>query len=63
MGEIADDMIEGRSCSLCGQYFMDKKGNIFEHGYPVVCDECWEEEDKDDIPSGYQRQSKKCKTL
>jgi hypothetical protein len=25
MGEIADDMIDGSSCSLCGQYFRDLK--------------------------------------
>ena len=35
MGEIADDMIEGASCQWCGQYFTE------EHGYPVVCSECW----------------------
>lgn len=40
MGEIADDMLYGRCCSLCGQYFIiiDK---LFEHGYPVYCKECW----------------------
>lgn len=38
MGEIADDMIEGRMCSLCGCYFVDKaKDEIYEHDYPVVC--------------------------
>ena len=35
MGEVADDMIEGVSCSLCGIYFEE------EHGYPVVCKRCW----------------------
>ena len=35
MGEIADDVIEGRSCSLCGVYFEQ------EHGYPVLCHGCW----------------------
>lgn len=37
MGEIADDMVNGWSCQLCGQYFEG------EHGYPVVCAECWKE--------------------
>lgn len=45
MGEIADDMIEGRCCSICGQYFEDPKtGEIYEHGYPVCCKECWDED-------------------
>ena len=55
MGEIANDMIEGACCSLCGQYFVkshtiDKKEyeisneEIYEHGYPVACKECWEED-------------------
>jgi hypothetical protein len=35
MGEIADDMIEGAICSRCGIYFQE------EHGYPVVCKQCW----------------------
>ena len=43
MGEIADDMIEGVSCALCGQYFE------IEHGYPVACAECW------DKNCGYQK--------
>lgn len=38
MGEIADDMIDGLSCSLCGIYFVE------EHGYPVVCTDCWDED-------------------
>lgn len=53
MGEIADAMIAGECCSICGQYFLDeektkklaKKSNnviLYEHGYPVACDECWE---------------------
>lgn len=69
MGEIANDMIEGRCCSLCGQYFISNEtilhGSIpdivvdpndaddyqvmYEHGYPVVCEECWEED------CGYQK--------
>lgn len=47
MGEIADDMIEGRACSECGCYFADpEKDSIYEHGYPVLCWDCWEEGSK-----------------
>ena len=35
MGEVADDMIVGLSCSWCGVYFVE------EHGYPVLCKDCW----------------------
>lgn len=41
---IAEDMIDGSCCSLCGCYFEDKfnRGNLFTHGYPVVCRTCHE---------------------
>ena len=35
MGEIADDMISGASCSWCGIYFPQ------EHGFPVLCPDCY----------------------
>lgn len=35
MGEIANAMVSGEMCSLCGTYF--KKA----HGYPVLCKDCW----------------------
>lgn len=35
MGEIADSMIAGETCSLCGTMFKEA------HGYPVVCNSCW----------------------
>lgn len=42
MGEIADDMIEGRACQLCGCYFVDDENDgIYEHGYAVTCKDCW----------------------
>ena len=37
MGEIANDMINGHACSLCGIYFEDA------HGYPVLCDDCYDD--------------------
>jgi hypothetical protein len=42
MGENADDIIEGACCALCGQYFVGDEGELYEHGYPVACEECWE---------------------
>ena len=48
MGEMADDIIEGFSCCLCGVYFED------EHGYPVVCKDCWTHLDKKERTQ-YQR--------
>jgi len=44
MGEIAEDMLDGNCCALCGQYFQDPndKDVIYTHGYPVACKDCWE---------------------
>ena len=44
MGEIADDLIEGACCSLCGVYFED------EHGYSVLCEDCFDSDDQDMYP-------------
>ena len=45
MGEIAEDHAEGRCCSDCGCYFAHptKKDRIYDHGYPVICKDCWSE--------------------
>ena len=43
MGEMADDIVEGRTCALCGTWFDD------EYGYPVACEECYTED------CGYQK--------
>lgn len=40
MGEIADDMIDGLMCELCGCYFTE------EHGHPATCEECWKDLNK-----------------
>ena len=40
MGQMADDMVEGRSCSGCGIYFEKK------HDFPVLCEDCYEEGDE-----------------
>ena len=39
MGEISDDLLEGHACAGCGMYFTEA------HGYPVVCSDCWEEDE------------------
>lgn len=52
MGQIADDIIDGMCCALCGEYFVDKNDNLFSHGFPVACDECWSKK------CGYEKQSK-----
>ena len=45
MGEIAEDMIDGSCCSLCGQYFEHpEKDGIYVHDFPVACSECWDED-------------------
>lgn len=39
---IAEDMIDGSCCSLCGCYFMgEDEVGLFTHGYPVYCSDCW----------------------
>jgi hypothetical protein len=42
MGEIAEDIIEGRVCSLCGCFFAEN-GELYTHQYPAVCWDCWDE--------------------
>jgi hypothetical protein len=46
MGKITEDMIDGVCCVLCGQYFIDPEDSktLYEHGHPVACDDCWEED-------------------
>ena len=50
MGEVAEDMLDGSCCSICGQYFQsdrtddDGEPMIHSHGYPVVCKGCWDKE-------------------
>lgn len=58
MGELAEDVICGLSCSGCGMYFQDPldKDALYEHGFPVLCWDCWKEWNKRDIrASGLQR--------
>jgi hypothetical protein len=62
MGEIADDMISGVCCAICGCYFATndnikiihrgkhtENAKLYTHGYPVACWDCWDED------SGYQK--------
>lgn len=49
MGQIANDMINGTCCELCGCYFEDpKEDKIFTHGYPAVCWDCWSDLSKEE---------------
>lgn len=41
MGEIADDLINGATCSECSTYFKSNGELGVEHGYPAVCRDCW----------------------
>ena len=43
MGELADDMTNGYSCSWCGVYFEK------EHGYPVLCEDCFRDAEKEEL--------------
>lgn len=47
MGQIADDIVAGITCELCGQFFDGGNDDeLHEHGYPVVCWECWSDMSK-----------------
>jgi len=37
MSEIVDDILDGRICQYCGQYFIDPVG------YPITCQSCIED--------------------
>jgi hypothetical protein len=53
MGQLADDMVEGRSCSECGVYFEKA------HGYSVLCEDCFEDINQDDecfLPKATQKE-------
>lgn len=44
MGEIADDMVDGTTCCLCGSFFQGKSADtLYTHGYPVACWDCWKD--------------------
>ena len=48
MGELADDIIDGTTCELCGCFFVDAKGEVYTHGFPAVCWDCWRDLTKPD---------------
>ena len=52
MGEIADAMINGEMCEWWGTMFEK------EHGYPVLCDSCWEDATKKER-EGHQHATEK----
>ncbi len=48
MGQIADDMVNGICCDICGCYFVDNDTDLFEHGYPATCWDCWKDLTKEE---------------
>ena len=49
MGDMADDLVEGRTCSYCGVMFVES------HDYPVLCRECFKQQKKDIAHGEVQR--------
>ena len=52
MGEAADDVIEGRACQECGEFFQRYLTDLYweGYGYPKTCAGCGgEEDDEDDL--------------
>lgn len=47
MGEIAEMIADGIQCSHCGCIFQ-KDDKVFEHGYPCLCWDCWDDETPDE---------------
>lgn len=45
MGMHAEDLYLGRCCMSCAAFFFDLDADggqvLGEHGYPVLCHECW----------------------
>lgn len=57
MGDMADDMVNGVTCSICGSMFRGKTihDEIPEHGYPVACWHCWNKNTKECKSMGLQK--------
>lgn len=43
MGEIAEMMLEGILCQICGVYLDEDESG---EGYPMTCESCQRQEDK-----------------
>jgi hypothetical protein len=43
MGQMAEDILDGSCCDLCGCYFQHPTGGIYVHDEPVTCFDCWED--------------------
>lgn len=55
MGQIAEDILDGSCCELCGCYFEHNKKNekgesigIYTHDFPVTCWDCWKDLTKEE---------------
>ena len=52
MGQLAEDILDGSCCELCGQYFKHSdEGGIHCHEKPVVCWDCWKDLTKEEKKS------------
>ncbi len=50
MGEVANDMINGLSCSHCGVYFEEP------HGHPVLCSSCKDDDEDSQLPEATNKE-------
>jgi hypothetical protein len=45
---LSEDITAGACCAFCTSYFVTKirgqETGPYEHGYPVACWDCWEED-------------------
>ena len=39
---VAEDILDGTACDICGMYFIDPKNpqTLYTHGHPATCWEC-----------------------
>lgn len=51
MGEISDQITDGKCCDLCLLPFVDGELEPYEHGYPATCIDCWNKMTKEERKS------------
>lgn len=47
MGQIAEDMLDGTCCDICGCYY-EKGGKLFTHDHTATCNDCWNDLTEDE---------------
>lgn len=40
MAEMADDILDGFCCEICGEYFINDDGELEPTGCPTTCEGC-----------------------